>query len=160
MTLLNLTVMSYIEGILPSWQDTLDIWHNNKHGGKGPFGRIPSICKCFMAISGPGSALTLTLNIENYDYTSDPSEGSGVTVNDKAFHSLLPHGGAMEEGNCSYLLPRPSAAGSNCTNKGQTRKVTMNEITCDFWCIERCNQNSVECKYRDPNVPASGARAV
>ena len=31
-------------------------------------------------------------------------------------------------GNCSYLLPRAAAAGSNGTNKGQIRKVPVDEI--------------------------------
>ena len=38
------------------------------------------------------------------------------------------HGGTTEEGNCSYLLTRKAAAGSNGTNKGQIRKVTFGEI--------------------------------
>ena len=38
------------------------------------------------------------------------------------------HGGTTEEGNCSYLLPRPAAAGSNGTNKDQIRKVPVDEI--------------------------------
>ena len=38
------------------------------------------------------------------------------------------HGGTTEEGNCSYLLPRAAAAGSNGTNKGQIRQVPVDEI--------------------------------
>ena len=38
------------------------------------------------------------------------------------------HGGTTEEGNCSYLLPRAAAAGSNGTNKGQIHKVPVDEI--------------------------------
>ena len=38
------------------------------------------------------------------------------------------HGGTTEEGNCSYLLPRAAAAGSNGTNKGQIRKVPVDKI--------------------------------
>ena len=38
------------------------------------------------------------------------------------------HGGTTEEGNCSYLLPRAAAAGSNGTNKGQIHKVPVEEI--------------------------------
>ena len=38
------------------------------------------------------------------------------------------HGGTTEEGNCSYLLPRAAAAGSNGTNKGQIHKVSVDEI--------------------------------
>ena len=38
------------------------------------------------------------------------------------------HGGTTEEGNCSYLLPRATAAGSNGTNKGQIRQVPVNKI--------------------------------
>ena len=38
------------------------------------------------------------------------------------------HGGTTEEGNCSYLLPRAAAAGSNSTNKGQIRQVPVDEI--------------------------------
>ena len=37
-------------------------------------------------------------------------------------------GGTTEEGNCSYLLPRAGAAGSNGTNKGQIRQVPVDEI--------------------------------
>ena len=40
----------------------------------------------------------------------------------------LCHSGTTEEGNCSYLLPRAAAAGSNGTNKGQIHKVTVEEI--------------------------------
>ena len=40
----------------------------------------------------------------------------------------LYHGGTTEEGNCSYLLPRAAAAGSNGTNKGQIHKVPVDEI--------------------------------
>ena len=38
------------------------------------------------------------------------------------------HGGTTEEGNCSYLLPRAAAVGSNGTNKGHIHKVPVNEI--------------------------------
>ena len=38
------------------------------------------------------------------------------------------HGGTTEEGNCSYLLPRAAAAGSNGTDKGQIHKVPVDEI--------------------------------
>ena len=31
-------------------------------------------------VSGPGNGMTVTLNIEQYDYTSDPADGSGVQV--------------------------------------------------------------------------------
>ena len=37
-------------------------------------------------------------------------------------------GGTTEEGNCSYLLSRAAAAGANGTNKGQIRKVPVDEI--------------------------------
>ena len=40
----------------------------------------------------------------------------------------LIHGGTTEESNCSYLLPRAAAAGSNGTNKGQIHKVAVDEI--------------------------------
>ena len=38
-----------------------------------------------------------------------------------------PHGGTTEEGNCSYLLPRATAAGSKGINKGQIPKVPFDE---------------------------------
>ena len=38
------------------------------------------------------------------------------------------HGGTTEEDNCSYLLPRAAAAGSNVTNKDQIHTVTADEI--------------------------------
>ena len=38
------------------------------------------------------------------------------------------HGGTTEEGNCSYILPRAAAAGSNGTNKGQIHKVPVDEM--------------------------------
>ena len=41
---------------------------------------------------------------------------------------LQSHGGTTGEGNCSYLLPRAAAAGSNGTNKGQIHKVPFDEI--------------------------------
>ena len=49
---------------------------------------------------------------------------------DRRTHCSVPcsrHGGTTEEGNCSYRLPRVAAAGSNGTNKGQIRKVPVNE---------------------------------
>ena len=42
--------------------------------------------------------------------------------------TFLIHGGTTEEGNCSYLLPRAAAAGSNGTNKGQIRQVPVDEF--------------------------------
>ena len=42
--------------------------------------------------------------------------------------TICTHGGTTEEGNCSYLLPRAAAAGSNGTNKDQIRKVPVAEI--------------------------------
>ena len=45
---------------------------------------------------------------------------------------LYSHGGTTEEGNCSYLLPRVAAAGSNGTNKGQIPKVAVDEFTWFF----------------------------
>ena len=42
--------------------------------------------------------------------------------------ALASHGGTTEEGNCSYLLPREAAAGSNGTNKGQIHKVPVDDI--------------------------------
>ena len=41
---------------------------------------------------------------------------------------LYSHDGTTEEGNCSYLLPRAAAAGSNGTNKGQIPKVPVDEF--------------------------------
>ena len=41
----------------------------------------------------------------------------------------LNHGGTTEEGNCSYLLPRAAAAGSDGTNRGQICKGPVDEIT-------------------------------
>ena len=41
---------------------------------------------------------------------------------------MLHHGGTTGEGNCSYLLPRAAAAGSKGMNKGQIRKVPVDEI--------------------------------
>ena len=38
------------------------------------------------------------------------------------------HGGTTEKGNCSYLLPRAAAAGSNGSNKCQIHKVPDDEI--------------------------------
>ena len=38
------------------------------------------------------------------------------------------HGGTTEEGNCSYLIPRAAAAGSNGTNTGQIHKVPVDEM--------------------------------
>ena len=52
------------------------------------------------------------------------------------FHGCLTlflcHGGTTEEGNSSYLLPRAAAAGSNGTNKWQTRLVPVDEIAWFF----------------------------
>ena len=44
------------------------------------------------------------------------------------FYRMYCHGGTTEEGNCSYVLLRMAAAGSNGTNKGQKRKVPVDEI--------------------------------
>ena len=41
---------------------------------------------------------------------------------------LHAHGGTTEEGNFSYHLPRAAAVGSNGSNKGQIRKVPVDEI--------------------------------
>ena len=43
-------------------------------------------------------------------------------------HHFDVHGETTEEGNCSYLLPRAAAAGSNGTNKGQIHKVPVDEM--------------------------------
>ena len=46
----------------------------------------------------------------------------------KTIAHLSYHGGTTEEGNCSYLLPRAAAVGSNGTNKGQIRKGRVDKI--------------------------------
>ena len=52
-----------------------------------------------------------------------------MTPRKHVFNEMDPgHGGTTEEGNCSYLLPRAAAAGSNGTNKGQIHKVPVDEI--------------------------------
>ena len=49
--------------------------------------------------------------------------------------AYIHHGGTTEKGNCSYLLPRVAAAGSNGTNKGQIHKVPVDEIA---WFLVYC----------------------